>query len=157
MFDATAEWMAVPLIFQEQLGQAPARVGVRHPSIAPYGAFTTGDGKGIIVGIQNEREWQRFCATVLGEAALASDPRFCSNVQRVANRPALDSLIAERFARWTREEVAALLGEADIAFGRLNSVADLAAHPQLRRMTAVMGGDAISLPAPPGVSDPAAH
>src|SRR6185437_7566533 len=68
MFDATAEWMAVPLIFQEQLGQAPARVGVRHPSIAPYGAFTTGDGKGIIVGIQNEREWQRFCASVLGEA-----------------------------------------------------------------------------------------
>ncbi len=91
MFDATAEWMAVPLIFQEQLGQAPARVGVRHPSIAPYGAFTTGDGKGIIVGIQNEREWQRFCATVLGEATLASDPRFGSNVQRVANRAALDS------------------------------------------------------------------
>ena len=141
MFDATAEWMAVPLIHQEQLGKAPARVGVRHPSIAPYGAFTTGDGKGIIVGIQNEREWQRFCAAVLGEAALASDPRFCDNVQRVANRPALDGLIAAALRRRrTREEVAALLDEADIAFGRLNSVADLAAHPQLRRITATMGG-----------------
>jgi itaconate CoA-transferase len=155
MFDATAEWMAVPLIFQEQLGKAPARVGVRHPSIAPYGAFTTGDGKGIIVGIQNEREWQRFCAMVLGDAALASDPRFCDNVQRVANRPALDGIIAERFARRTREEVAALLGAADIAFGRLNSVADLAEHPQLRRITAVMGGAAIDLPAPPSGGDPA--
>jgi itaconate CoA-transferase len=155
MFDATAEWMAVPLIFEEQLGQAPGRVGVRHPSIAPYGAFTTGDGKGIIVGIQNEREWQRFCTAILGEAGLASDPRFCNNVQRVAHRPALDGLIAERFARGTREEVAALLDEADIAFGRLNSVADLAAHPQLRRITAAMGGAAISLPAPPGGGDPA--
>jgi itaconate CoA-transferase len=128
---------------------------VRHPSIAPYGAFTTGDGKGIIVGIQNEREWQRFCAMVLGDAALASDPRFCDNVQRVANRPALDGIISERFARRTREEVAALLGAADIAFGHLNSVADLAEHPQLRRITAVMGGAAIDLPAPPSGGDPA--
>jgi crotonobetainyl-CoA:carnitine CoA-transferase CaiB-like acyl-CoA transferase len=155
MFDATAEWMAVPLIFQEQLGKAPARVGVQHPSIAPYGAFTTGDGKGIIVGIQNEREWQRFCATVLGDAALAGDPRFCSNVLRVANRPVLDGIIAERFASRTREAVATLLGEADIAFGRLNSVADLAEHPQLRRITATMGDDAISLPAPPSATNPA--
>ena len=77
------------------------------------------------------------------------DPRFCDNVQRVANRPALDGIIAERFARRTREEVAALLGAADIAFGRLNDVADLAEHPQLRRITAVMGGAAIDLPAPP--------
>jgi len=155
MFDATAEWMAVPLVFQEQLGQAPARVGVRHPSIAPYGAFTTGDGKGIIVGIQNEREWQRFCAAVLGDAALASDPRFCDNVQRVANRPVLDGLIAARFAQQSREAVAAVLDEADIAYGRLNSVADLVAHPQLRRIAATMGGATIPLPAPPGSGDPA--
>jgi crotonobetainyl-CoA:carnitine CoA-transferase CaiB-like acyl-CoA transferase len=155
MFDATAEWMAVPLVFQEQLGKAPGRVGVRHPSIAPYGAFTTGDGKGIIVGIQNEREWQRFCALVLGDAAIAEDQRFSSNVQRVANRPALDGIIGERFAGRTREEVEDMLGAADIAFGRLNSVADLAEHPQLRRITAVMGGEEIPLPAPPAASDPA--
>jgi crotonobetainyl-CoA:carnitine CoA-transferase CaiB-like acyl-CoA transferase len=92
---------------------------------------------------------------VLGDAALAGDPRFCSNVQRVANRPALDGIIADRFGRRTREEVAALLDDADIAFGRLNSVADLAVHPQLRRITAAMGGTAISLPAPAGGGDPA--
>ncbi len=155
MFDATAEWMAVPLIFEEHLGKAPARVGVRHPSIAPYGAFTTGDGEGIIVGIQNEREWQRFCAAVLGDAALARDPRFCDNVQRVANRLALDGIIAERFGQRTRDEVAALLAAADIAFGRLNSVADLAAHPQLRRIAAEMGTESISLPAPPAAAAPA--
>jgi itaconate CoA-transferase len=156
MFDATAEWMAVPLVFQEYAGKAPERVGVRHPSIAPYGAFTVGDGKGIIVGIQNEREWQRFCVTVLGDAALASDPRFCDNVRRVANRPALDTIIAARFGGRTRDEVAALLGAADIAFGRLNSVADLSAHPQLRRIAAEIGEESISLPAPPG-GENAAH
>ncbi|HEV8016140.1 MAG TPA: CaiB/BaiF CoA-transferase family protein [Stellaceae bacterium] len=150
LFDATAEWMAVPLLHFENGGQAPARVGVRHPSIAPYGAFPTGDGKAIILGIQNEREWQRLCAQVLGDAALASDPRFCDNVQRVANRPALEALIADRFARRTRDEVAALLTAADIAFGHLNEVADLARHPQLRRVAATIGGATISLPAPPG-------
>ena len=86
LFAATAEWMAVPLMQYDYTGEAPARVGVRHPSIAPYGAFPTGDGKAIIVGIQNEREWQRFCAMVLGDAALAGDPRFSDNVSRVANR-----------------------------------------------------------------------
>jgi crotonobetainyl-CoA:carnitine CoA-transferase CaiB-like acyl-CoA transferase len=150
LFDATAEWMAVPLLHFESSGQAPARIGIRHPSIAPYGVFPTGDGRAIILGIQNEREWQRLCAQVLSDAALASDPRFCDNVQRVANRPALEAIIADRFARRTRDEVAGLLAAADIAFGHLNEVADLARHPQLRRVVATIGGTTISLPAPPG-------
>jgi itaconate CoA-transferase len=150
LFDATAEWMAVPLVHYEDAGQAPARVGIRHPSIAPYGAFATGDGKAIILGIQNEREWQRLCAQVLGDAALAGDPRFSDNVRRVANRPALDAVIAVCFAGRTRDEVAAMLAEADIAFGHLNEVADLARHPQLRRVAVAVGGKTISLPAPPG-------
>jgi itaconate CoA-transferase len=150
LFDATAEWMAVPLLQHDYTGAAPARVGVRHPSIAPYGAFPTGDGKAIILGIQNEREWQRFCATVLGDPPLAGDPRFADNVKRVANRPALDALIAQRFASLTRAGVAALLAEADIAFGALNSVADLSAHPQLRRIEVEAGGVRVAMPAPPG-------
>jgi itaconate CoA-transferase len=150
LFDATAEWMTVPLLHHDYAGAAPARVGVRHPSIAPYGAFPTGDGKAIIVGIQNEREWQRFCATVLGDAALAGDARFCDNVRRVANRPALDALIAACFAARTRDEVASLLAEADIAFGNLNTVADLARHPQLRRIEVEAGGERVAMPAPPG-------
>ena len=152
LFDATAEWMAVPLLHYEHSGQAPARVGVRHPSIAPYGVFPTGDGKAIVLGIQNEREWQRLCAEVLGDAALARDPRFCDNVQRVAHRPALDGIIAAAFAGRTRDEVAAMLAAADIAFGHLNEVADLARHPQLRRVEADIAGKAVSLPAPPGAA-----
>lgn len=152
LFDATAEWMTVPLLQHEYGGAAPPRVGIRHPSIAPYGAFATGDGKALILGIQNEREWQRFCAIVLGDAALARDPRFCDNERRVANRPALEALVAARFASLDREGVASLLAKADIAFGQLNSVADLARHPQLRRIAVEAGAEALSLPAPPGVS-----
>ncbi|HLI19894.1 MAG TPA: CaiB/BaiF CoA-transferase family protein [Stellaceae bacterium] len=150
LFDATAEWMAVPLMQHDYTGAAPARAGLRHPSIAPYGAFPTADGAAIIIGIQNEREWQRFCTTVLGDAALAADRRFCNNVQRVENRAALDELIAARLASRTREEVASLLHEADIAFGRLNSVADLSAHPQLRRIEVDAGATRVAMPAPPG-------
>jgi itaconate CoA-transferase len=150
LFDATAEWMAVPLLHNDYGGAAPARVGIRHPSIAPYGAFSTGDGKEIIIGIQNEREWQRFCDAVLGDATLAADPRFASNVERVAHRAALDALIAARLAARTRDEVAALLAAADIAFGNLNTVADFARHPQLRRTTVMAGAEAIALPVPPG-------
>ena len=148
LFDATAEWMTVPLLHHQYAGQAPERVGLRHPSIAPYGAFPAGDGKAIILGIQNEREWQRFCAGVLGDAALANDPRFSDNVKRVAHRAALDAIIGARFAGKSRDAVAALLAEAGIAYGRLNSVADLADHPQLRRVTVEAGGDAIALPLP---------
>ena len=150
LFDATAEWMAVPLLHHDYAGAAPARVGLRHPSIAPYGAFQTGDGKEIIIGIQNEREWGRFCTAVLGDPALATDPRFASNVERVAHRPALDAVIAARLAGQTRDAVAQRLAAADIAFGNLNSVADFAQHPQLRRMTVAAGAEAIALPVPPG-------
>jgi crotonobetainyl-CoA:carnitine CoA-transferase CaiB-like acyl-CoA transferase len=150
LFDATAEWMTVPLLHNDYAGAAPERVGIRHPSIAPYGAFTTGDGKAIIIGIQNEREWRRFCEAVLGDAALAADPRFASNVERVANRLALDDIIAARLATRTRDEVAGLLATADIAFGNLNTVADFSRHPQLRRMTVAAGAESIVLPASPG-------
>jgi itaconate CoA-transferase len=155
LFDATAEWMAVPLMHFEYAGKAPRREGVRHPSIAPYGAFATADGKSIILGIQNEREWQRLCAEVLGDPDLASDPRFCDNVQRVANRTELDALIAARFAKETREALAAILTAADIAFGRLNEVEDFAAHPHLQRAVVTTAAGSIALPAPPGgrVSD----
>ena len=150
LFDATADWMAVPLLHHDDAGQAPERVGMRHPSIAPYGAFPTGDGTAIILGIQNQREWQRLCARVLGDAALAVDPRFSDNMRRVANRAALDAIVAACFAARTRDQVAALLAAADIAFGRLNSVADFARHPQLRRVAVAVGAESIALPAPPG-------
>ena len=86
MFDATGEWMTVPYMNLVYQGKAPQRMGLMHPSIAPYGAYQCGDGKAIVIGIQNEREWVRFCAEVMADAALATDPRFCDMPTRVANR-----------------------------------------------------------------------
>lgn len=149
MFDATAEWMAVPLLHYEHGGKAPARVGVRHPSIAPYGAFSTADGKEIVIGIQNEREWLRFCDAVLGRPELAADPRFSDNPRRVANRPALESIIAEICVRLPRAALAERLGATGIAYGNLNSVEDLASHPQLRRIATPTSGGPIMVAAPP--------
>ena len=151
LFAATAEWMAVPLIHLEQAGRAPQRVGLSHPSIAPYGAFTACDGQAIVVAIQNEREWARFCAAILDQPELAADPRFSNMAARVSNRAALDRLVQEAFGRYDRAALGARLDAAGIAFGNLNGVADLAAHPQLRRLVATTPGGRVSLPRPPGL------
>jgi itaconate CoA-transferase len=150
LFDATAEWMGVPLMFHTYGGKAPARVGLKHPSIAPYGAFTAADGKAIVIGIQNEREWLRFCAEILGRPELANDARFCDNSRRVGNCDALDALIAEAFGRETRAALGIRLKAAGIAFGNLNSVEDFAGHPQLRLGEAMTPSGAVMLPLPPG-------
>ena len=150
LFDATAEWMAVPFMHHTYAGHAPERVGLRHPSIAPYGAFATGDGGAIILGIQNEREWASFCANVLNQPELARDPRFADNPRRVANRPALEAIIAANFGGAPRAAIAARLGQAGIAYGNLNGVADLALHPQLRLAETPTSSGPVSLPLPPG-------
>ena len=150
LFDATAEWMAVPLLHHDYAGKAPARVGIRHPSIAPYGVFLAGDGKPIVLAIQNEREWARLCAEILGDAGLATDPRFSDNSRRVANRPALDAIVAAVFARESRAALGARLKASDIAFGNLNTVADFAQHPQLHRIAVPTPEGDVLLPAAPG-------
>ena len=151
LFDATAEWMAVPLLHHDYGGKPPAREGLRHPSIAPYGAFAASDGKQIVIAIQNEREWAGFCAEILGDAALAADPRFCDNTLRVANRAALDGIVAEVFAQATREALGRRLKAADIAFGNLNGVEDFSRHPHLRRLAVPTPGGTIAVPAPPAL------
>jgi itaconate CoA-transferase len=151
LFDATAEWMAVPLLHYEYGGKAPTRQGLKHPSIAPYGAYRAADGKEIVISIQNEREWARFCAVILGDAALAGDPRFCDNTRRVANRSMLDALVAEVFARETRAALGRRLKAADIAFGNLNTVEDFSGHPHLRRLEVPTPEGTLSLPAPPAL------
>ena len=149
LFDAMADWMTVPFLYQEYTGDAPKRVGLNHPTIAPYGAYTTADGNQVVISIQNEREWVRLCTDVLGDGELATDPRFCDNPTRVANRPDLDAQINAVFATLSRDEVCKRLKEARIAFGALNSVADLTAHSQLRRVTVETPGGPVSMPAPP--------
>ncbi len=149
LFDALADWMTVPLLHQVYGGEAPPRVGLMHPSIAPYGTYACASGELVVISIQSEREWVKFCTAVLEQAALAADARFNTNVARCANRPALDDAINRVFAALDRPALAARLQSAGIAFGAVNSVADLAVHPQLRRAQVTTPSGAIDLVAPP--------
>jgi itaconate CoA-transferase len=140
MLETLTEWMGNPMYYAFN-GQPPApRTGASHPSIAPYGPLTLDDGHTLLLGVQNEREWQRFCSEVLGEPGLAQDPRFSSNTQRTANRAVLDDKLAASFAGVGVEEAEARLDRAGIANARVNSTASLWQHPQLqarRRWTEV--------------------
>ena len=149
LFDAMADWMTVPLLHEVYGGRAPARVGLNHPSIAPYGVYAAGDGGEVVISIQNEREWARFRDDVINRPDLADDPRFRDNSARVANRPALDAEIAAAFAPLTRAAMVARLRDARIAYGAVNSVADLARHPQLRRAAIATSSGTIQAVAPP--------
>lgn len=149
LFGAIAEWMTVPLLHFESSGRPPARVGLRHPSIAPYGVFTSASGDAILLSIQNEREWRSLCAGVLQQAELAAQPRFASNGARVENRPELDGLISAYFGEHATEILLQRLDAASIAYGRLNDVAGFAAHPHLQRFTVETERGHVSLPAPP--------
>jgi crotonobetainyl-CoA:carnitine CoA-transferase CaiB-like acyl-CoA transferase len=132
LFHTLADWMNVPYLQARYGCKPPRRVGLKHPTIAPYGAFPCADGKQVILSIQNEREWARLCAEVLGDAKIATDPRFVSNSARVANRPALDGLVAAALGRFPRAEAMEKLMAAGVACGALNELDDLIAHPQLR-------------------------
>ncbi len=161
LFDVAAEWMTVPLSLHEGAHAGPERLGLRHPSIAPYGAFVTAEGSLTLIAVQNEREWLRLCDEVLGDAALACDPRFDSNVNRVANRRDLEDHMGRVVASFGRDDFCDRLAAASIAFGAVSSLDDLARHPALRRRAVIAsGGEAASLPAHPvrwsGVS-PSSH
>ena len=147
MFDAMADWMAVPLIQQEG-GKPPQRLGLAHTSIAPYGAFRSRDGVDILIAIQNDREWRVLAATVLGDAALANDPAFATNVERMKRRAATDGKVAAKFGTLDAEILMQKLADADIAFARVNTPADLAHHPHLRRITVGTPSGPVSYPAP---------
>lgn len=147
MFDVMADWLTVPLLNHEG-GKSPKRIGLAHPSISPYGVFTTGDGKPLLISIQSEREWAVFCSVVLGNAALAVDPRFASNVIRVANREATDSMVAKVFAGLDAATAVDRLTRADIAFAALNDMEGLAGHPHLRRITVETPAGPVAVPAP---------
>ena len=150
LFDAMADWMTVPLLHYDYGGKAPGRAGLHHPSIAPYGGYTTRENEIVIVAIQNEREWARFCEQVLQDATLAADPRFDNNNHRVAYRPELDDIISGVFGDLDREQAVARLKGADIAYGAVNSIADLSAHPALKRRSAVSSrGETVEFPARP--------
>jgi itaconate CoA-transferase len=131
LFDALVEWMGFPLQYTAGSGSPPPRTGTSHAAIAPYGTFAAGDGAEVVLGIQNEREWAAFCATVLRRPELADDARFRTGALRVANRPALHAAIDDVFGRLTGAEVTARLAAARIAHARRREVAEVLEHPQL--------------------------
>lgn len=131
MFEAMVEWMNHPLYYTHFGGKAPKRSGPDHATIVPYGRFRTGDGKAVMFGIQNEREWASFCAKVLQQPALATDPRYDNNTKRTAARAEVVGIIETVFGSLTAHEVVARLDAADIANAQLNTPEDVWGHPQL--------------------------
>jgi crotonobetainyl-CoA:carnitine CoA-transferase CaiB-like acyl-CoA transferase len=131
LFDSMTEWMSYPAYYTQGAGKPLVRTGTRHATIAPYGPFKTGDGGVVFFGIQNEREWTALCAEVLGDAALAGDPRFCTNPQRMEHRDALEALIEQHFAKFSAEQVVQRLDDAAIANANMNTVEAFLEHPQL--------------------------
>ncbi len=148
LFDSAYDWMAVPLLHHSYAGRAPERVGLKHPSIAPYGGFDTADGHTLIISIQNDREFARLCEQVLGDAALATDARFVNNSVRVQHRSVLDGIVAQVFKRFTRVEMEAQLHAAGIAYGGINTVDAVAAHPQARNWPQPVGAATVQMMAP---------
>ena len=150
MFDVMADWLTVPLLNAEA-GNEPKRMGLAHPSIAPYGVFRSKDGKDILISIQSEREWKVLCAKVLGNADLAADPRLVNGVERVRNRAFTDQTVSDIFGSLSRDELLKRLTDADIAFAEVNTMADLTTHPHLRRITVNTPNGEVSYPAPAAI------
>lgn len=131
MLEALAEWMGYPLYYAHFGGTAPPRTGPDHATIVPYGRFTAGDGKSVMLGLQNEREWAIFCEKVLGQPALAADPRYDTNFKRNERREEVAALVNKAFSPLTAEQVVARLDAAGIANARINSPEELWQHRQL--------------------------
>jgi itaconate CoA-transferase len=148
MFDAVADWMTVPLL-QHEGGKTPRRIGLAHPTIAPYGVFTTRDGADILISIQSDREWRVLANDVLGDAALAADPAFATNVERVKRRAETDARVQAAFGATDVAALSKKLAAAEIAFARVSDMAALARHPHLRRITIATPSGPVSYPAPP--------
>ena len=157
MLESLAEWMSYPLYYAFDGAAPPPRTGASHATIYPYGPFPAGDGKTVMLGLQNEREWLAFCDKVLLQPALAHDTRFAGNAKRSAERVALRALIVEAFASLTAAEVLARLDAAQIANAQVNTMQELWQHPQLeaRQRWREVGSSAGPLPAmlPPGSWD----
>jgi formyl-CoA transferase len=152
MFDAMADWMAVPLL-QHEGGDTPKRIGLAHTSISPYGAFKTRDGGDVLISIQNDREWLILAEHVMGDKALAADPNFATNVERMKRRAETDGRVAAAFAAVDVVPLVEKLTRYDIAFGVINDLNLLARHPHLRRVSVGTPTGPASMPAPAAIHD----
>ena len=157
LFHALSDWMNVPYLQHIYGGKQIKRAGLHHVSIAPYGAYQCRSGEQILISIQNEREFAQLCADILGDEALANDPRFATNIARVQNRPDLNDIINQIFSNYHADELAEKLYQAKIAFGRLNHMADLADHPQSQFISVSTSKGTFQLLAPGAVVSGFSH
>jgi itaconate CoA-transferase len=157
MLESMVEWMSYPLYYAFEGAEPPPRAGAAHATIYPYGPFTAGDGRTVMLGLQNEREWQGFCTKVLRRPELADDERFNANARRVASKPALHEIITDTFAGLSLDEVVARLEDAQIANARVSTMSDVWAHPQLkarhRWVNVDTPGGAMAALLPPGLPE----
>ena len=145
MFDVMADWMNMALCGYRYFGGAPARTGLTHSFVAPYGAFVTGDGKQVLLSIQNDREWADFCRAVLKQPELGDDPLYRHNTDRYANRETMTAIINQAFAAYDKDTLLALLEDTRIACASLNSVEEVSSHPFLQNRTVTMGEAVIDI------------
>ncbi|CEI81367.1 CoA transferase [Oceanobacillus oncorhynchi subsp. incaldanensis] len=131
MLEALGEWMGYPAYYAAYGGKEPQRSGASHATIYPYGPFLCGDNKTVFIGLQNEREWKRFCEFVLEDSALSEDARFITNTDRSTNKDELKQIIEAKFEAFTSDQIIERVEEAKIANARLNTMKDFFAHPQL--------------------------
>ena len=147
LFESMADWMSVPIIFYEHTGTQWPRLGLGHPSLVPYGVYDVTDGQ-ILIGVQNDREWRRLCTAVLQQPGLEDDARFVANAGRVRHRAALEAIVRPIFASLSGSQLIARLMRAKVACGRLNAVATVSRHDQLRRTEVATPGGTVSVVAP---------
>ncbi|MFB7654888.1 MULTISPECIES: CaiB/BaiF CoA transferase family protein [unclassified Streptomyces] len=154
MLEATVEWMGFPLYYAYDGGEPPPRAGAAHATIHPYGPYTAGDGKTVMMAVQNEREWRGFCTVFLNRPELADHPHYATNADRNAHREALGAVVAARFAELTSAEAIELLGAVPVANARVNTLAEVWEHPQLaargRRHEVATPSGLVPALAPPG-------
>src|SRR5438874_4983581 len=161
LLETMVEWMSYPLYYAHEGGPPPPRSGAAHATIYPYGPFPAGDGKIVMLGLQNEREWSVFCDKVLRDTALATDPRFASNSKRAAARDALRAIIVDAFRDLSAEQVIARLDGPQIANARMNDIHEVWEHAQLKARKRWTGVDtpagriaALLPPALPSIASP---
>jgi crotonobetainyl-CoA:carnitine CoA-transferase CaiB-like acyl-CoA transferase len=153
LFDAVADWMNVPVLQHNYSHHETRRLGIHHPSLAPYGAYLCCDGKEVIFSVQNDSEWVRFCEIFLENPQLTRDYRFTDNTARLRYRDDLDGIIRARFAKLTCVAAMERLDKAGLAFGRLNSLATVARHPHVRYLDVDTPSGRIQVIAPAALVD----
>ncbi|AMX95420.1 MULTISPECIES: CaiB/BaiF CoA-transferase family protein [Mesorhizobium] len=151
LFDAVADWMNVPVLQNDYSGYQTVRAGVKHPSLAPYGAYRCADGKEVIFSVQNDREWVNFCEKFLKQSGLTRAPGFADNMERLAHRAQLDEIIEQRFFELSCHDAMQELEAAGLAYGRLNEVVDVSKHPHIRRVQVGTPDGAVETIAPAAI------